>query len=421
MCLEDELVYTFYDDFQKGHMLSKGASKIGTGFVSATTSLVIDGDDPLKVWIAGDFRVRAFALNGFEELDLLYVGDPQAVKEGNNNKDVIIRKSALAIWQDLVVLGHGQHLTFWKRYPGQSASIVEGWDWQGPADPLVIAVDRNRGRQRVGFAEILMDNAKIDCLATAHDFLAIASSAAPTIHIVRRSKGKDDATFEVICRLIGHTMGVTALVSRVVKDDAELVSGSADGSIKIWSLSRQEMLFSLQKETGKRAEVVTALHIGKWKEPVQGEALTFLFVGHLDKTVRVWDLFAKRMMFELTTGPEPIIPQKPVPFMPAPRNMGSQVALASVPPALARMPPGFPFPFLFSFSLPSSVPQEVSKPSPTKEPEPEGRELIPKAIGFNHTPRQERCELFIIAVEPGEGLKDGELQWFQFPASESKR
>jgi WD40 repeat protein len=157
-----------------------------------------------------------------------------------------------------------------------------------------------------------LDEANADCLLAVGDLLAVASSSSPTIHIIRKSSREDDVTVEVICRLIGHTMGVTALASRLVHDDMELFSGSRDGSIKIWSLAEQKILFSVQMESKKRGAEVTTLHIGKWQNSERGEPMTFLFSGQLDKRVRVWDLYAKSMMFELNTGPEPVIPRRNV-------------------------------------------------------------------------------------------------------------
>jgi hypothetical protein len=389
MCLDEELVYTFYDAFQKAHVVAKGGIRVVTGFVATTTSIVVD-DETAKVWIAGDFRVRAFDVNRFQEFDLLYVGDPQEVKEGGNSKDVIVTRSALAIWQDLVVLGHGQHLTLWKRNPGQSPSQVEGWDWSGSANPPVVTIERKRGRSRIAFTQIALDEPDVDCILAVGDLLAVASSSSPTIHIIRKSNKEDGVTVEIICRLIGHTMGVTALVSRLVRDKMELISGSRDGSIKIWSLAEQKILFSVQMEFKRRGAGVTTLHIGKWKNSESGEPMIFLFSGHLDKKVRVWDLCGKRMMFELTTGPEPIIPW----------SVQDEMFIHVAKTVLGCI--GHP------------VPPET----PSKESESQDQDLIPKVIGFNHLPHQDRCELFIMAVEPGGNVTNGELQTLQFQAKE---
>jgi hypothetical protein len=107
-------------------MIVKGASCVATGFVVPTTVLLIDDKVPPKVWIADDFRVRALELNGFQELDLLYIGDPRVGNKLWTDGNFFVTKSALAIWCRVVVLGHDQQLTFWRcSSPNPN---VKGWN-----------------------------------------------------------------------------------------------------------------------------------------------------------------------------------------------------------------------------------------------------------------------------------------------------
>jgi hypothetical protein len=311
----DDLIYTFYDSDQSSHKIAKGALNAGTGFVSSSSALLFDPVPPQKVWVAGDFRVRAFDLDGFRERDLLYVWDPLEVKVANDAQtfecDRIINRSGLAIWQDLVVLGHDDLLTFWKRT--QPSLQVAGWTWNGVPQPKLMesAIEKRRGRARAGFTKVLFSEGEIDCLAVVGDFLAIGSSTGPVIQLARRFNRRNDYSIEIVCRFIGHTMGVTAMVSRNTVNGPELFSGSKDGTVKIWSVKNQEIQFSLQLVRGKRAEEVTALNVSEWKDVEHDKVQVFVFSGHRDGVVRVWDLTAKSPMFEVLVVKEP---QKFVPY-----------------------------------------------------------------------------------------------------------
>jgi hypothetical protein len=44
-----------------------------------------------------------------------------------------------------------------------------------------------------------MGDADIDCILAIGDLIAVASSSAPTIHIIRQLKTKLDFSVEVVC------------------------------------------------------------------------------------------------------------------------------------------------------------------------------------------------------------------------------
>jgi hypothetical protein len=371
----EDFIYTYYDDGLKSHEVAMSASHTATGFVSRTSSLLLDGNHPAKVWIAGDFRVRAFNLDRFQECDLLYVGNPEPVEEE------IITKSALAIWDDFIVLGHGQCLTFWKRL--KISSEVSKWSWNGPTNPLVLesAIERRRGRTRAGFTNISFGDADIDCLAIAGAFLTIASSSHPSIHLIQWVKDRNDFSVEVICRFIGHTMGITKLVSSVGQAVPELFSGSKDGTIKQWSVNAQQMKFSLHVVGDTTPSEISSLYVHEWKESPSVQSQIFLFAGHIDGRVRVWDLTAKRPVFELKL--EPVL----------------STLLCSVAETFQQV---------FDHAEGRTENQIVS------DIDESGQRLIPKVIGFIVTPCDNTCELIMIGVYTDEEFSNGEYQSLEF-------
>jgi hypothetical protein len=433
----DDLIYTFYDDRRQSHQIAMGSFRAGTGFVAPATALAFDGDHPLRVWVAGDFRVRAFIIDGFREHDLLYVGTAQAPE------DVIVTRSALAVWRDLVVLAHGRRLTGWRRL-AQSAQVA-GWGWRGVSVPPVIdsAIERRRGRARVGVAEIAIGG-DIDRIAATSEFLAIASTDAPTIHVARCTARQGEFAIEVVCRLIGHTAGITALVSRMARDGPELFSGSADGTVKSWSLNRREILFSLQLGGNRRAGQVTAIRVAEWRDPDRSDPQVFVISGYRDALLRLWDLSAKCPVFELAVereAPAPL-PQPP----PQPSQLGLLALMMTIVGALkSTLPPGTDGDALES-ALPAGTDVEalqsalpagtdvgalksalsagtdvgalMAQVGDAAKPQlpPARRSLVPLAIDFSVARPIATAELNILAVEPtAQGLADGELLTFTFP------
>jgi hypothetical protein len=362
-CFGDDPIYAFHDTRLGSHDIACGVCRAGTGFVAPATALAFDGGPPAQVWIAGDFRVRAFAFrfafalafafDGLREADLLYVGNPEAPE------DAVVARAALAVWGDVVVLGHGRCLTAWNRL-AQSPE-VPGWSWSSGWGSSASGINRRRGRARAGTAQVPITG-DIDCLAAVGEFLAIASADAPTVHIARRSgsgrgsgsgsRGSGEFAVEIVCRLIGHTAGITALVPHTDGVEQRILSGSVDGSVKLWNLDRRQIVLTLVRAEGNYTVAVTALHVAECPG-MDHERCVFVFAGHSDAVLDVWDLSRKCPVIKI---------------------------------AVEKM--------------------EQSR----------REELVPIALRFNVLPHTETAELIILGLErPDSGSSDGEVIAFKFP------
>jgi hypothetical protein len=76
----------------KAHVATNGSSRGMTRLISTVTSFAINGDFLREVPIVRRFRVRAFCLNGFQELDIFCAGDREPVHEKRLNNDVTMAK-----------------------------------------------------------------------------------------------------------------------------------------------------------------------------------------------------------------------------------------------------------------------------------------------------------------------------------------
>jgi WD40 repeat protein len=361
----NDLIYTFFDHNKLSHNIAMGNFVTQTGFVSKSTSLVFDRNHPEKVWVAGDFRVRSFDLDEFKSRDLLYVWD------SSERSDEIVRKSGLAIWEDFVVLGHNDILTFWKR--AEVSIEVPGWSWND-SSLAENAIEKKRGRMRAGFAK--MKEGEIDCLAVAGEFLAIASSSGPIIQLVRRLGRRNDFSLEVVCRLIGHTMGITGMVARIGENGPELFSGSKDGTVKVWNVVGQEMKSSLQLRNEERRSEITALHVSEWKDAHHEIPHVFVFSGYFDGMIRVWDFTVKSPIFEIVMVREA-------------QNLVS----------------------------PTSILRAETMTFGGHQVDDGKERLIPKAIGFRIALLGGTCELQMIGVDDD---ANGERQCFEFEVDRTK-
>jgi hypothetical protein len=91
-------VDTFYDDQHQSHWIAVGARSGETGFVAPVAALVLDRP---KVWAAADFHILAFDIQADQVCALLYVGDPNAVRETVEVREVIVTRSVLALFQQM--------------------------------------------------------------------------------------------------------------------------------------------------------------------------------------------------------------------------------------------------------------------------------------------------------------------------------
>jgi WD40 repeat protein len=123
---------------------------------------------------------------------------------------------------------------------------------------------------------------EITSICAVGRFLAVASRRWQSIHIFA-------GTWEIVQRLVGHTMGISSLLPF---GEQQLLSGSADKTIKLWNLDNGTVEFSLERHGG----AVSALEVREYRKN------TFLFTGGEDHIIHTWDIARKKSMFQLFIG-----------------------------------------------------------------------------------------------------------------------
>ena len=93
----------------------------------------------------------------------------------------------------------------------------------------------------------------------------------------------------LIYTLTGHTGEILALA--ITPDNKQIVSGSWDKTIKVWSLEKGEELFTLEGHT----DLVTALAITPDSD--------YIVSGSRDETIKVWGLREKKEILTITNHP----------------------------------------------------------------------------------------------------------------------
>jgi hypothetical protein len=274
----DDFVCVCYDGLSSSHRLVSGDMDVQTGFFSHATSMTIDFSDR-RVWIAGDLRVRSFILDSLHHDDTLYV------------RREVVTTSCLAIWHDFVVLGADGLLIAWRK---DGPVVTHEWalreyqEYARAADLDLEAVDWNPGRAASPDFVFQNELGHVTAVCPVGPNLAVASSNYEAIHVFSLTAGG-----RITQRLIGHTMGITCLLSHA----DYLVSGSRDKTVRIWNMTKGVVEFSLERHD----EAVSALEIAEY-----GGSL-FLFTGGQDHIVHAWDLTRKRSMFQLDVG-ERLVP-----------------------------------------------------------------------------------------------------------------
>jgi WD40 repeat protein len=241
-----------------------------------------------------------------------------------------------------------------------------------------------RGRKQS--ASFLIDIATdIDQIHGVDGFLAVASSGYPSIRIYGKTP-RGQLAIQCLFRLIGHTGGITAMVSRNGPDGLELISGSNDGLVKIWSLKTRALQLTLQRasrESDDRGWEVTTLHAAVWQD--RDRPLSLVFAGHKKGIVRAWDITTRAPMFDLVLQTAPSVRKSAV---------------------LAQQEQYFWFgPFMGNSKRPEAEPP----------PEP-GEPLVPRAIDFNLALLPGRCSLSVLGLKTTGTGNDGEIQTFEFSA-----
>jgi hypothetical protein len=204
------------------------------------------------VFVAGDGRVECFRETTLEVCGTLST-------EGR-----VLAKAGVAVWDDMVVLGTGPSLLFWRLADAAG-------DPSAVHRPLAIQCE--------------IELARITSVSAVGHFLAVASVDYPVAHIY----GLVDGVPKILSRLIGHTAGVTSLRPT---PDARLFTGSIDTTIQLWSV--QDGVLELQFD--RHGGPVTAISY------VTTEREAFLLTGGGDSMIRAWDCSRKKGMWELMVG-----------------------------------------------------------------------------------------------------------------------
>jgi hypothetical protein len=147
-----------------------------------------------------------------------------------------------------------------------------------------------------------------------------------------------------------------------------------DGSVKLWSLDRCQVVLTLVRAEGNGTAAVTALHVAEWPGMDRGRRV-FVFAGHSDAILDVWDLSGKCPVIKVAV--ETV--EKPKQEKLLRWLIGAAV---------------WPAPFTTDARMP----------------------LVPLAIRFNVLPHSEMAELIILGLErPASRSSDGEVITFTFP------
>jgi hypothetical protein len=194
-----------------------------------------------------------------------------------------------------------------------------------------------------------------------------------------------------------------------------LFSGSSDGTVKCWDVLKQELQFSLQLAQGIRAAEITTMQIGEWTDENREESRVFLFVGHMNGLVRVWDLTMKAPMFGVVLEREirnDLQQRKSL--------SGNWIGLPVVHSLFdlqQQQADNRKSEMLFGIGQSKFVKQDAFRVINSQQIGCQKQRLIPKAIGLSVPQRQKPCELLMIGVDSSEEGSDGEYQVFEFKCS----
>jgi WD40 repeat protein len=126
---------------------------------------------------------------------------------------------------------------------------------------------------------------RITEICAVGEYLAVASDQYEVVHVYsHKSNG------EICARLVGHTMGITALSPHPTNGQI-LLTGSADMTIKLWNLETGIAQFHFVRHGGAVSAIAIATYKGS----------QFMFTGGRDKKVHGWDLTRKKGMCHIST------------------------------------------------------------------------------------------------------------------------
>jgi hypothetical protein len=274
---DDIILVRFSDSEVHGsHKLVFGDMEGETGFFSRATAMAVDAAN--RVWVAGDVRVRSFDLDALAPDDTLYVPDQEQP----------IRRSCIAVWGDYIVLGTDASLFGWPRAGRAPANQLRRAAFdefvKGVLDPT--AVDWTRGRLPDPHFVVRPEMRDITAVCAVGDFLAVASATYEVVHIYAlASEGES----QIVTRLVGHTMGVTALLPY---GRSSLFTGSVDMTIRQWNLETGTATFSFDRHGGAVSAIALGLYQGS----------EFLFTGGQDRIVHAWDVTRRKGLCQIAVG-----------------------------------------------------------------------------------------------------------------------
>jgi WD40 repeat protein len=191
------LAFVTQDQERRAHLLHIGNQSIPTGFFSHAKAILFREK---TVWVAADHRVKAFEFGDDGWRCTTTTGGEVSIVLWGTDRTV-------CVWPIRAERRGGRENTL------ESAERKELARFAGLA---LEAIDWVRGVGRQ----------PISCMCAVGELLAIVSSRHHAIHQLN-AEGK------VVSRLIGHTRGITSLLT--VRDVA-FFSGSADSTVRKWNV-----------------------------------------------------------------------------------------------------------------------------------------------------------------------------------------
>lgn len=269
-----DIFYIYFNKMQRCYMIAHGDVEAPTGFFKEATSMMFDYTNNL-VWAAGDCRVKAYKPDTLACVDTLNAGANW------------ISSSSIASWQGQIVMGSDKLIAVWQSKPmaNPKVTMIKNKNNEEVAKANGLDLDKiewtGGRRTNVTFAPSNQVS-HISTICPVGNYLAIGSYDHHAIHLMNNEGN-------TVGRLIGHTAGITCLLST---DEKTLYSGSLDKTVKRWDVEKMYSTLHLIRHGGP----ITCLTAGVIDDH------TFLFSGGKDNCIRGWDVTNLSALFEARSG-----------------------------------------------------------------------------------------------------------------------